>query len=622
MGLLNISNGNGGGSTGRFARGVLLYTIGVIVFGAFVRATNSGDGCGAHWPLCNGEVIPVNAPTARLIEFTHRVTSGISGILIFALLATVFRRFTAGSPARKAAVAAMFFTIVEALLGAVLVKQQWVAQDASVGRAVAMSVHLVNTFFLLGSLVATAFYASGGAKTRWREQGAFGWALAAGLVGLTILGISGAVTALGDTLYPAKSLAEGIQQDLNPTAHFLIRLRMLHPLLAASVGLYMLLLSGLATKLRASEQVKKIANWLTAIVLVQIGVGILNIILMAPVWMQLVHLALADINWGLLVLLTLSATAEGVSRYEAEAFGEAAPESPSALAPTRKELAKAYVALTKPRVISLLLFTTLAAMFIAGGGWPGFWLFLSVAVGGYLAAGSANAINMVIDRDIDGFMKRTASRPTVTQVIPSNKALGFGLITGAASFAILWAGANLLTAVLAMAGLAFYVLVYTLALKRRTWQNIVIGGAAGAFPPLVGWAAVAGDLNLFAWLLFALIFVWTPVHFWALALLMKDDYAAAGVPMLPVVRGDRVTVIQIFFYAVLTAAVSLLPYLQAHVGMFYLVTAVVLNLLLMAACHRLYKKPERKEALVVFKYSMVYLALLFLVLAIDRAVLL
>lgn len=606
-------------NAGKFARGVLYYTIGVIVFGAFVRATNSGDGCGAHWPLCNGEVIPLNASTERLIEFTHRATSGLCGLLVFALMVSVFRNFSPGSLARKAAVGTMLFTVFEALLGAVLVKMQWVDQDASIGRAIGMGVHLVNTFFLLAFLSATAHLASGGPKFSLRMQGSFGWALIAGVAALILLGISGAVTALGDTLFPAGSLAEGLKADLSATSHFLIRLRLFHPLIAVSVGLYLLLISGLAAKLRPSASVKRFSGWVSALVLMQLAVGVMNVALKAPVWMQLVHLGLADLTWISLILMWLSASALGVPHFETEAFESVEPE-PAAQKVAGKELVKAYVALTKPRVISLLLFTTLTAMIMANGGWPGIWLFLGVAVGGYLAAGSANAINMVIDRDIDRFMKRTSKRPTVTQAISTEHALAFGFIIGAVSFALLWASANLLTAVLAMAGLAFYVLIYTLALKRRTWQNIVIGGAAGAFPPLVGWAAVSNDLNFFAWSLFALIFVWTPVHFWALALLMKDDYAAAGVPMLPVVRGDRVTVIQIGLYAVLTAAISLLPYLQAHVGMLYLVTAIVLNLVLMAACLKLYKKPERHQALVVFKYSMVYLALLFLVLAVERAV--
>jgi len=237
-----------------------------------------------------------------------------------------------------------------------------------------------------------------------------------------------------------------------------------------------------------------------------------------------------------------------------------------------------------------------------------------------MSAGAANAINMVVDRDIDIAMKRTSTRPTVTQSIPSRNVLLFSFVLATGAFALLWSAANLLAAVLALSGLVFYVVVYTMLLKRRTWQNIVVGGAAGAFPPLVGWAAVTNDLPPLALYLFAIIFVWTPVHFWALALLLKDEYAAAGVPMLPVVKGDRNTVIQIGIYAVITFAVSLVPFLMPQVGWIYAGTAVVLNVILLYLCLQLYRQTSRPRASKLFHYSMVYLAILFLMLAVDRAV--
>lgn len=278
-----------------------------------------------------------------------------------------------------------------------------------------------------------------------------------------------------------------------------------------------------------------------------------------------------------------------------------------------------YLWLTKPRVIGLLLFTTLMAMFIAAGGWPGLGLFLVVFVGGYMAAGAANAFNMVIDRDIDGRMKRTAQRPTVTDRISSRDATIFATALMVLSFLLLWWGANLTTALLAMAGLGWYVLIYTLYMKRRFWSNIVIGGAAGAFPPLVGWAAVTGDVSLFAWYLFLIIFFWTPVHFWALSLMIKEDYAAAGIPMLPVVRGERETAYQIWLYAILTALITLIPVLMGELRWFYLVIALLLNGLLLARSLRLYQTLERSWTLSLYKYSMLYLALLFIAMAIDRA---
>jgi len=196
----------------------------------------------------------------------------------------------------------------------------------------------------------------------------------------------------------------------------------------------------------------------------------------------------------------------------------------------------------------------------------------------------------------------------------------FSFAIATTAFGLLWGVANLLSAVLALSGLVFYVVVYTMMLKRRTWHNIVIGGAAGAFPPLVGWASVTNDLPPLALYLFAIIFVWTPVHFWALALLLKEEYAAAGVPMLPVVKGDRNTVTQIAIYAVITFAVSLIPFLMPQVGWIYAGTAVVLNVFLLYLCVQLYRQTSRPRASKLFHYSMVYLAILFLMLAVDRAV--
>lgn len=281
-----------------------------------------------------------------------------------------------------------------------------------------------------------------------------------------------------------------------------------------------------------------------------------------------------------------------------------------------------YLALTKPRVISLLLFTTLTSLFVATDAQHRvtLLLFCAVAIGGYMAAGAANAINMVIDRDIDARMLRTAQRPTVTQEISARSALLFALALATGSFLLLYSTGGLLCALMAQAGLAFYVVIYTLLLKRRTWHNIVIGGAAGAFPPLVGYAAVAHHLNLFAWLLFAVIFFWTPVHFWALALLIKDDYARADIPMLPVVRGDRATVVQIAYYTVLTVAITLYPWYCGFLGGIYLISSLVLNAALVLFTARLFKIQDRPRSLALFKYSMLYLALLFLAMAIDHSI--
>jgi protoheme IX farnesyltransferase len=239
-----------------------------------------------------------------------------------------------------------------------------------------------------------------------------------------------------------------------------------------------------------------------------------------------------------------------------------------------------------------------------------------------MSAGAANAINMVIDRDIDLTMKRTASRPTVTQSITSRQVLTFAFVLSTGSFLLLWLSSNLLSAVMALSGLVFYVVVYTMLLKRRTWHNIVIGGAAGAFPPLVGWSAVTNDLPPLALYLFAIIFVWTPVHFWALALMLKDDYASAGVPMLPVVKGEKVTVQQIGIYTVVTVIVTMIPFLMPQVGWIYGIAAAILNLLLVRKCIELWRHIDRPHASSLFHYSMQYLARLFQAFAVYRSVVL
>jgi protoheme IX farnesyltransferase len=603
----------------QFAWGVLSFDVLVILWGAFVRATHSGAGCGSHWPTCNGDVIPLASKIETVVEFAHRTTSGLSFLLAVALFVWAYRKFSSDHLAFRASALALGFTLTEALIGMVLVLAGLVADDRSPMRAVVMSAHLVNTFFLLAALTVAAWSSTTGRRFTLRHQGAVGLAVWVGVVCTILLGITGAVAALGDTLFPAGSLVEGFRQDHDPAAHFLLRLRPLHPLLAASVGLYVLLLAGLLMHLRPSEPVRRVARVMCGLFGAQIVVGLVNLLLLAPIPMQIVHLLFAELGWISLVTLGAEAFVVGLDHVESQDVAAAArPDLVHAPLAGRASW-KDYVALTKPRVVSLLLFTTLAAMIIAKGGWPGWVLFLAVAVGGYMSAGAANAINMVIDRDIDVRMDRTAKRPTVTQQIPSRDALLFAYALAGASFALLWGAANLLTAMLAFAGLVCYVIVYTLYLKRRTWNNIVIGGAAGAFPPLVGWAAVTGDLNLFAWSLFGIVFLWTPVHFWALALLLKDDYARAGVPMLPVVLGERVTVIQIGFYTVLTVVISAVPLLLGETGRIYLLAAAALNALLMLRSLQLYQRPDRPRASSLFKYSMTYLALLFLAMAVDRS---
>jgi protoheme IX farnesyltransferase len=285
-----------------------------------------------------------------------------------------------------------------------------------------------------------------------------------------------------------------------------------------------------------------------------------------------------------------------------------AVSSPTGAAGVR-QLARDYLELTKPKVQTLLLFTTATTMEIAGS--PSASRIALTCLGGYLSAGGAGAINHYYDRDIDAQMKRTASRPIPAGRIAPRAALGFGIALAVASFVLLWTTINLLAAGLSLSGFAGYVGVYTLWLKRRTPQNIVIGGAAGAVPPLVGWAATRGSLSWTAVYLFAIVFYWTPPHFWALSLLMKDEYAKVGVPMMPVARGERETRRQIVLYSLLLYAVTQLPFCAGGFGGIYLVASMVLGFAFVAGAVRLYRRADRRAALRLYLFSLAYLALLF-----------
>ena len=288
-------------------------------------------------------------------------------------------------------------------------------------------------------------------------------------------------------------------------------------------------------------------------------------------------------------------------------------------------MVRAYVALTKPRIIELLLVTTVPAMVVAGNGWPArfWWLVPATLVGGSLAAGSANTINCYIDRDIDDLMQRTSRRPLPGHLVTPQQALRFGIVLGVVS--LLWLGllVNWLAGMLGVAAILFYVFVYTLWMKRSTPSNIVIGGAAGCMPVVIGWAAVTGDVGVPALVLFGIVFYWTPPHFWALALKFKDDYAAAGVPMLPVVAGVRETARQIVLYSALMVAISLILYPVAQMGVIYLGSAIVLGVVFMSEAWKLWQRAQADsdpKPMRLFHWSITYLTLLFAAMAVDKLV--
>jgi heme A synthase len=295
----------------KYAWFVLVVNLGVILWGAYVRATGSGAGCGNHWPLCNGQVIPRSEQIETMIEFTHRASSGVAFLLVLGMLIWAWRVFPRGNRVRSGAILSMLFMITEALLGAGLVLFELVAENTSTARALSISVHLVNTFILLACISLTAWWASGGEPLKLHRKDLKVWLLAIGFLGVLMLGMSGALTALGDTLFPVASLEEGMRQDFSSAAHFLIRLRILHPTIAVVISLYLIIIIGWINS-RVMNNGNIVLGRLTIFLIgLQLLAGLINVVLLAPVWMQLIHLFLSDIVWICLVLFA----AASLSKY-------------------------------------------------------------------------------------------------------------------------------------------------------------------------------------------------------------------------------------------------------------------------------------------------------------------
>jgi protoheme IX farnesyltransferase len=407
-----------------------------------------------------------------------------------------------------------------------------------------------------------------------------------------------------------------------------VQAHVLHRWVAIVVGL---IIAAVAVSAWRGQRRHPQLVWLaiTAAVLypIQAVVGGLQILTGLAGWTQTLHVALGSIIWGLTAALTVGAYYE--ARIEIYAAGEGGlggnRDRSSDQPRTLRDSVRAYVALTKPRIIELLLVTTVPAMVLAQRGVPSLGLIWWTLLGGSLAAGSANAINCYLDRDIDLLMTRTRRRPLPAHEVEPERAVAFGIVLGVLSFAVLGYFVNLLSAFLALLAIAFYVGVYTIMLKRSTPQNIVIGGAAGALPPVIGWTAVTGNIGVPALLLFALVFYWTPPHFWALSLRIRKDYAAAGVPMLPVVRGIAETSRQIGLYTILLVAISLVFFAVARMGAVYLAAALILGAMFLRQAWVLWRQgtsPEAStaQAIRLYRYSISYLSLLFLAVAVDAIV--
>ena len=601
------------------ATALVLVTIGVVV-----RATDSGLGC-PDWPFCYGQLLPPADDPKAWIEWIHRSVAALVGFEILGLAVLAVRDHRR----QRSIVWPTVGTV--ALVGF----QAWLGRETvrlgNSGESV--TAHLAAALVLVGLLVFLAVrsgypahLADGGRSHRFTILSAFGAA-----VTFALLLFGSQVTATDSALvFPDWPLMGG---TLVPPLTELTAAHVLHRWVAAVVGLIVLAIGIVAWRTqRDRPNLIRLAVGATILFAIQIGIGGAQVLSGLAAWTQTLHLALGAVIWAILAGLAIA------SYYSARvAAGVPSPDHPGVAGATRTtgDTIRAYIALTKPRIIELLLVTTVPAMVLAtrdlpgasaGVSWPDwavlvFWTML----GGTLAAGSANAINCYLDRDIDQLMARTRGRPLSAHEVEPGRAVVFGLVLGVVSFAVMAWFVNLVAAFLTLLAIGFYVIVYTILLKRSTPQNIVIGGAAGALPPVIGWAAVTGSVGIPALLLFALVFYWTPPHFWALSLRIRKDYASAGVPMLPVVKGIAETTRQIGLYAVLMVAVSLVLWAVARMGAIYLGAAVVLGAIFLWQAYGLWRRGASEEAstagaIRLYRYSISYLTLLFAAVALDALV--
>lgn len=605
---------------------LLLVTLGVIV-----RATDSGLGC-PDWPFCYGQLLPALGDTKAWIEWLHRGVAAVLGVLILAQAILAFIDHRDRRSLLWPSIGAVVLVGFQAYLG---------RQTVLVGNTGdSVTAHLATSQALLGLLVyvlVRSFFpariAGRGGSQRFTLLAALG---AAATYALLLFGAR--VTAADAALiFPDWPLMGG---TLFPPLTEVTTTHVLHRWVAIVVGLIVAVIAVAALRTQRDHRaIVRLAVSAAILYIFQAVIGGLQVLTQLAAWTQTLHVALGATIWALMCALAVTAyyTARVSPVVGASGPGHGLPASeartrePGTASSAAGETIRAYVALTKPRIIELLLVTTVPAMVLAARDVPGLgvgswsWLVLWTLVGGSLAAGSANAINCYLDRDIDELMARTRRRPLPAHEVEPGRAVAFGLVLGAISLVVMAWFVNLVAAFLTLLAIAFYVVVYTIMLKRTTPQNIVIGGAAGALPPVIGWAAVTGSVALPALILFAIVFYWTPPHFWALSLRIRRDYEAARVPMLPVVRGVPETTRQIGLYTVLLVALTLVLFSVDRMGPIYLGAALVLGAIFMWQAYRLWRVGTSDErstagAIRLYRYSITYLTLLFAAVAVDALV--
>jgi len=591
----------------------------LVVVGVVVRSTGSGLGC-PEWPTCHGSWVPPFDNPHAIIEWSHRTTAAIVGILALATAIVALVAYRRRPAILWPALAAFGLVVFQAALGKAAVESD-LSGDI-------VTAHLATAMALLALLIFLALRSNLPPDRRPQGSGVVAFLVLAGAAVFVLMLLGSHVTATASALaFPDWPL---MNASPLPTLTAADVPHVIHRWAAVVAGLLVAIATIASWRQRLrSPLAANLAAAAALLFAIEAVAGGLQVLTQLAVWTQVVHLALAAAVWGLLVAATvltvyrrplLTEAGSGVPSPlptpDAEMAASAAREEPS-----RGQVLRAYLALTKPRIIELLLVTTIPTMVLAKRGIPSLWLMAAVVIGGTLAAGGANAINQFVDRDIDDVMRRTRNRPLPRHAIGPEAALAFGIGLSIVSFAWLTATVNLLSALLAASAIAFYVFVYTLWLKRSTPQNIVIGGAAGSVPVLVAWAAVTGTVGIPALVLFAIVFYWTPPHFWALALRYKGDYASAGVPMMPVVRGDAETARQITLYSLLMVAVSLLLFPAAGMGPIYLVAAIALGAAFLWYALRVQRHlTDGGAAIGLFRFSISYLTLLFVAIAADSLI--
>jgi len=584
----------------------------VLLFGVggLVRGTGSGLGC-TSWPKCGPDRWLPYPTLASWIEYAHRFVAFLVIVLVVWQLVEAVRRHRAQRTLLWLSVAAAPLVLMQAVLGGVVVHTDLAPAWVTVHFGFAMA--LVAVVVANG---AESLYALGDRAAGRRQGPTRGFVrLAAWTAGVTFgaLVLGTYVRATGSGLaFRDWPLMDG---RLVPALGGAATSMFLHRVVAAVSVLLVLYTFIRAWSRPRNPGLSALAAVLLALMVTQVLVGAANVWSLLRPAAVTAHVAVSAAIWATLVALWVAARREA-ERSPLEG-GLGADVRSNGKRSSLRQTTAAYFQLTKPRIIVLLLITTVPAMMLAERGLPSIWLVLATLVGGSIAAGSANAINCYLDRDIDEVMRRTRRRPLPAHQITPDHALAFGYVLGAISFLFLAIAVNVLSASLALSAIAFYVFVYTMWLKRTSVQNIVIGGAAGAAPALVGWAAVTGTVGLPAWILFAIVFVWTPPHFWALAMRYSGDYAAAGIPMLPVVRGPEETRRQILLYSLALFGASLLLVPVAGMGPVYLGTSVVLGGWFVWRALRLWRGTSPAESMRLFRFSIIYLGLLFAAVAVD-----